>query len=42
MKGWFNYQYLLKAHLDVLLMTGLLFVFFLLCRHLQLTPPHSS
>jgi hypothetical protein len=34
-----NYQYLLKAHLDFLMMTGLLFVFFLLFEHLRLTPP---
>jgi hypothetical protein len=39
MEGWFNYQYLLEPHLDVLMMTGLLFVFFLLFRHLRLTPP---
>ena len=34
-----NYQYLLKAHLDFLMMTGLLFVFFLLFGHLRLSPP---
>jgi hypothetical protein len=34
-----NPQYLLKAHLDFLMMTGLLFVFFLVFEHLQLTPP---
>lgn len=34
-----NPQYLLKAHLDFLMMTGLLFVFFLLFEHLRLTPP---
>jgi len=34
-------QYLLKAHLDFLMMTGLLFVFFLLFEHLRLTPPMS-
>ena len=34
-----NPQYLLKAHLDFLMMTGLLFVFFLLFGHLRLTPP---
>jgi hypothetical protein len=39
MKGWLNYQYLLKAHLDFLMMTGLLFVFFLLFRQLGVTPP---
>jgi hypothetical protein len=34
-----NYQYLLKAHLDFLMMTGLLFIFFLLFGHLGATPP---
>ena len=34
-----NPQYLLKAHLDSLMMTGLLFVFVLLSEHLRLTPP---
>jgi hypothetical protein len=34
-----NPQDLLKAHLDFLMMTGLLFVFFLLFEHLRLTPP---
>jgi hypothetical protein len=34
-----NPQYLLKAHLDVLMMTGLLFIFFLVFECLQLTPP---
>src|SRR6476660_2167836 len=34
-----NPQYLLKAHLDFLMMTGLLFVFFLLFEHLRLQPP---
>jgi hypothetical protein len=34
-----NPQYLLKAHLDFLMMTGLLFVVFLLFEHLRLTPP---
>ena len=34
-----NPQYLLKAHLDCLMMAGLLFVFFLLFEHLRLTPP---
>ena len=34
-----NPQYLLKAHLDFLMMTGLLFVFFLISEHLRLTPP---
>ncbi|MEZ5293272.1 MAG: hypothetical protein R2745_19475 [Vicinamibacterales bacterium] len=32
-------QYLLKAHLDFLMMTGLLFVFFLLFEQLRLAPP---
>ena len=33
-------QYLLlKAHLDFLMMTGLLFVFFLASEHVRLTPP---
>ena len=32
-------QYLLKAHLDFLMMTGLLFVFFLVFEQLGLTPP---
>jgi hypothetical protein len=32
-------QYLLKAHLDFLMMTGLLFVFFLVFEHLRLAPP---
>ena len=34
-----GYQYLLKAHLDFLMMTGLLFVFFLLFEQLRLAPP---
>jgi hypothetical protein len=34
-----NPQYLLKAHLDFLMMTGLLLVFFLVFEHLRLTPP---
>ena len=34
-----NYQYLLKSHLDFLMMTGLLFIFFLLFAHLRITPP---
>jgi len=33
-----NYQYLLKSHIDYLLMTGLLMVFFLLFAHFQVTP----
>jgi hypothetical protein len=39
-KGCFpNPQNLLKAHLDFLMMTGLLFVFFLVFGQLRLTPP---
>ena len=34
-----SYQYLLKAHIDYLMMTGLLFIFFLLFAHFRLTPP---
>src|SRR5918996_2344212 len=34
-----NPQYLLKAHLDFLMMTGLLFVFFLLFGQLRVAPP---
>ena len=34
-----NYQYLLKAHIDYLLMTGLLMIFFLLFDHFQVSPP---
>lgn len=33
-----NYQYLLKAHIDFLLMTGLLMIFFLLFTHFGITP----
>jgi hypothetical protein len=40
MKQWIpNYQNLLKSHIDFLMMTGLLFVFFLLFTHFRLTPP---
>ena len=40
MKRWFpSYQYLLKAHIDYLMMIGLLFIFFLLFTHFRLTPP---
>src|SRR3954469_19836021 len=40
MKRWFpSYQYLLKAHIDYLMMTGLLFIFFLLFTHFRLTRP---
>jgi hypothetical protein len=39
MKGMFpNYQNLLKAHIDYLLMTGLLMIFFLLFDHFQVSP----
>ena len=34
-----SYQYLLKSHIDFLMMTGLLLVFFLLFGHLRVTPP---
>jgi hypothetical protein len=33
-----NYQNLLKAHIDYLLMTGLLMIFFLLFTHFQVSP----
>jgi hypothetical protein len=33
-----NYQYLLKAHIDYLLMTGLLMIFFLLFNHFRVLP----
>ncbi|MEO5924207.1 MAG: hypothetical protein ABIR70_10300 [Bryobacteraceae bacterium] len=36
-----NYQYLLKAHMDYLMMTGLLMIFFLLFAHLRVSPSHS-
>ena len=40
MKCWIpGYQNLLKSHIDFLMMTGLLFVFFLLFGHLRVTPP---
>lgn len=40
MKRWIpNYQNLLKSHIDFLMMTGLLFVFFLLFTHFRVTPP---
>ena len=39
MKSLFaSYPNLLKAHLDYLMMTGLLMVFFLLFRHFQVSP----
>ena len=39
MKGMFpNYHNLLKAHIDYLLMTGLLMIFFLLFDHFQVSP----
>ena len=34
-----NYQYLLKSHIDFLLMTGLLMLFYLLFTHFSVTPP---
>lgn len=34
-----NYQYLLKSHIDFLMMTGLLYVSFLLLAHLHVIPP---
>jgi hypothetical protein len=34
-----NPQYLLKSHLDFLMMTGLLFIFFLVFEHLRITLP---
>ena len=34
-----SYQYLLKAHIDFLMMTGLLMLFFLLCAHFRVTLP---
>lgn len=34
-----SYPYLLKAHLDFLMMAGLLYVFFLLFEHLRIAPP---
>ena len=33
-----HYQYLLKSHIDYLLMTGLLMVFFLLFEHFRVSP----
>lgn len=33
-----SYQYLLKSHIDYLLMTGLLMVFFLLFAHFRVSP----
>lgn len=41
-KGWIpSPQYLLKAHLDFLMMTGLLFVFFLVFEQVGVTPPSA-
>lgn len=37
-KVFSNYQYLLKAHIDYLLMTGLLMIFFLLFNHFRVLP----
>lgn len=34
-----NYQYLLKAHIDYLMMSGLLMIFFLLFAHFRLSAP---
>jgi hypothetical protein len=34
-----SYPYLLKSHIDFLLMTGLLFVFYLVLAHLDVVPP---
>ena len=34
-----NYQYLLKAHIDYLMMTGLLMLFFLMFNHFRVSPP---
>jgi hypothetical protein len=34
-----NYQYLLKAHIDYLMMTDLLMLFFLLFNHFRVSPP---
>jgi len=40
LKRWIpSPQYLLKAHLDFLMMTGLLFVFYLVFEQLGVTPP---
>jgi len=36
-----NYQNLLKAHLDYLMMTGLLMIFFLLFDHFRVLPPRT-
>lgn len=36
-----NYQNLLKAHLDYLMMTGLLMIFFLLFDHFRVLPPRA-
>ncbi len=35
-----GYQYLLKSHIDFILMAGLLFAFFLLFQHFGLNVPH--
>ena len=34
-----HYQYLLKSHIDFLMMTGLLMAFFLLFNHFRVSPP---
>jgi len=36
-----NYQNLLKAHIDYLMMTGLLMIFFLLFDHFRVSPPRA-
>ncbi len=36
-----NYQYLLKAHIDYLLMTGLLLIFYLLFASFGVSPSHA-
>src|SRR3954463_14657023 len=36
-----NYQNLLKAHLDYLMMTGLLMIFFLLFDHFRVSAPRA-
>jgi hypothetical protein len=35
-----NYQYLLKAHIDYLMMTGLLMIFYLLFAHFRVAASH--
>lgn len=38
-KIFVNYGYLLKSHIDFLMMTGLIFVFYLMFMQLAVTPP---